>query len=138
MKTDGLFDPIFGQLTRVLDLRAAQHGMQTTNLANANTPGYRAKELDFSEVLEEVMDVSTARLKMSTTSGTHLQGTLGTSAMPPVVVHEPPPWSLDGNSVNPEQEQVKLMGNNMMFNAVAKVTSKKLRLLKTVIEESGR
>ena len=53
-----LFDGVYDGLEQVLDLRSRQHALTATNLANANTPGYRAKELDFDELLSDVMERS--------------------------------------------------------------------------------
>lgn len=136
MKTDGLFDPIYSQLEKVMDLRVEQHGMFSANLANASTPMYRAKQMDFSELLAEVMEVPSAPLPMANTEGGHLGGLRGINAEADVTEIEPPPWALDGNSVNPEQETVKIMENNLQFDAVERVTARKLALLKLAVTEN--
>lgn len=135
MKSDSLFDPIYQQLERVLDLRAEQQTMLSGNLANASTPHYRAKEIDFSRILTEVMETPAASLPMSNTSGDHLGGLSGVHARPEVTVHEPPPWALDGNSVNPELENVKIMENSLAFGASTRALSRKLMMLKLAVTE---
>lgn len=135
MKTDGLFDPIYYQLERVMDLRAEQQTMLSGNLANASTPNYRAKEIDFSRILNEVMQTPSATLPMSNTESAHLGGLGGVNAIPEVTVHEPPPWSLDGNSVNPELENVKIMENSLDFGAASRATSRKLAMLKLAVTD---
>mgnify|MGYP000184202533 CR=1 FL=1 len=133
MVTDNLFDATFARLARVLDLRAEQHSLISANLANSNTPNYRAKELDFSQVLEDVMGSSSERLSMTNTAEGHLGGLSGINAQAEITTHEPPAWSIDGNSVNPEVELTRSMENNLMFNAVTRVTSRKLGLLKLAV-----
>lgn len=135
MKTDGLFDPIYYQLERVMDLRAEQQTMLSGNLANASTPNYRAKEIDFSKILSEVMETPSASLPMTNTAGGHLGGLGGVNAVPEVTTHEPPPWSLDGNSVNPELENIKIVENSLAFGATTRATSRKLAMLKLAVTD---
>jgi flagellar basal body rod protein FlgB len=51
-------DPMIGKLQDVLDLRMQQHALTASNLANADTPGYKAKVVDFGQVLGQVMGES--------------------------------------------------------------------------------
>ena len=46
-----LYTPLVGDLQQVLSLRLKQHGLGASNLANANTPNYRAKHVDFDAAL---------------------------------------------------------------------------------------
>ena len=50
-----LFDPMLSGLVQVLDLRQQQHGLTATNLANADTPGFEAKVLDFDDALRQAV-----------------------------------------------------------------------------------
>ncbi|MEN9784861.1 MAG: hypothetical protein RLZZ299_125 [Pseudomonadota bacterium] len=110
-----LFDGLHQGLERALDLRRSQHILTAGNLANANTPGYRAKELPFDEMLtseiaavergESARDIQAREL-------------------------EPAPWSLDGNSVNAEREAVKLTENTVLYNALAMGASRRLQMLR--------
>ena len=56
-----MFDGIINQLHQVLDLRHTQHGLSTSNLANSETPGYRARAIDFESALKDVFDESGQR-----------------------------------------------------------------------------
>lgn len=135
MRTDSLFDPIYSQLERVMDLRSEQHNMVAANLSNSSTPGYMAQELDFSTVLADVMETEGPSLNMANTDDKqmHLGGITGMHSTPAITTHEAPPWSLDGNSVDMEQQLMHMIDNNLMFNAVTRSTAKKLALLKTAI-----
>ena len=90
-----LFDPSFAGLHRVLDLRQQQHTMTASNLANQNTPGFKAKYLEFSNSLREAMD--------SPASAGPIE--------PEVIEVEAPAWATNGNSVFPEQEHARLRAN---------------------------
>jgi flagellar basal-body rod protein FlgB len=110
-----LFDASFHGVQRVLDLRMQQHSLTASNLANADTPGYRARYLDFRESLSEAMDPS------------------GPAARPApeaeVIEVEPPAWSASGNSVFPEQEHARLRANTMLYNGLVQGVSRRYALL---------
>lgn len=122
-----LFDSALSGLQQVLDLRSQQHALTASNLANADTPGFKAKHLDFEHALGDAMDRGD-RLSMQRTSAMHLDA--GSALDPHVVELEPTPWSANGNSVLPEREMARLQENSLMYRAVSTGMSKKLALLK--------
>jgi flagellar basal-body rod protein FlgB len=123
----GLFDSSIGGMHQVLDLRSQQHALTASNLANADTPGFKAKHLDFEHALSDAMDRGD-RLTLQRTEAMHLAP--GGALDPHVVELEPTPWSADGNSVLPERETARLQENALMYRAVSTGLSKKLALLK--------
>jgi flagellar basal-body rod protein FlgB len=122
-----LFDRSLGGLQSVLDLRSQQHAMTASNLANAETPGYRAKHLEFEDALADVMGGG-GRLRMLRTDPAHLAP--GTVHDPEVIEIEPTPWSPNGNSVLAERETARLQENALMYRAVSTGLGKRLALLK--------
>jgi flagellar basal-body rod protein FlgB len=110
-----LFDGLHHGIERALDLRRTQHVLTAGNLANADTPGYIAREVPFDEILSgEIRAAEQGR-------------ELGES---PVRELEAVPWALDGNSVNPEREAVKLTENSLLYNALTTGMSKRLSMLR--------
>lgn len=112
-----LFDGLHAGLGQVLDLRRDQHALTATNLANADTPGFRAREIPFEEVLGQVLDAAE-----------HGEPDPGSYAE--VRELDPLPWALDGNSVSPEREAVKLAENSILYNALTSSVSKRMALLR--------
>lgn len=115
-----LFDGMFQGVERVLDLRRIQHTITASNIANANTPEYHAKEIPFDQLLTEVMDRSLAGDDVDPAD----------LAEASVTELDPVPWALDGNSVDEETEAVRLSENTLMYNAVAGGMSRRLALLR--------
>jgi len=111
----GLFTGLDDGLQRVLDLRREQHGLIASNLANVDTPGWTAKEIDFSDVLSRVVD-----------------GAEAGDPMPEVTAESIPAdvWSVDGNSVSAEHEAAKLTENSVMYNALAAGLGRRLAMLR--------
>jgi len=127
--TTFLFSQSLTGLQQVLDLRSQQHAMTATNLANADTPGFKAQYLDFETALVEAFDEGAeGGLEMQRTHDAHLEGSGGFDAE--VITEEPTPWSQDGNSVLPERETARLQENALMYRAVSKGISKRLAMLR--------
>jgi flagellar basal-body rod protein FlgB len=120
------FDPLIGGMQTVLDLRMAQHSLTASNLANADTPGYRAKVIDFRHVLAQAVGTGSP---LQQTDARHLQGRGLDPNDLPITELEPEPWSLDGNSVLSERETARMTENSLMYDAVSRGIDRKLALL---------
>jgi len=122
-----LFDSLYNGLQNVLDLRQQQQGLTSANLANQNTPGYRARYIDFEHTLNDAI-YGQGPVAMHKTDARHM--TPGDTKNPNIIEDDPAPWSLDGNSVHPEKEMARLNANNLLYQAVTKGVAKRLALLK--------
>jgi flagellar basal-body rod protein FlgB len=124
-----LFDRLHTGLGRVLDLRAQQHGLTASNLANADTPGFRAKYIQFDKMLAKAVGRGD-EIEMRRTEATHVTGPGADPSSPEISEIEPAPWALDGNSVTPEREVVRLNENALLYQSVSKGLSKRMAMLK--------
>ena len=122
-----IFDRLHYGLSNVLELRQKQHSLTIANIANADTPYYKAKYLRFDTPLEDAVGNAN---EMRRTHTKHVSGLHGTTQDPVVSVLDPAPWVLDGNSVSLEREMVRLKENALMFRAVTKGISKRMSLLR--------
>jgi len=122
-----LFDTLTNGLEQVLDLRIQQHGLTATNLANADTPGFRARIIDFEDVLSEVVG-QPEELPMLRSDPLHLSQASATD--PEIIELEPTPWAEDGNSVQLERETARLNANALMYRGVSRGLSRRLAMLK--------
>ena len=127
----GLFEPIVSTLERTLDVRQAQHALTASNLANADTPHYKAQEIPVREVLDG--EWTAGDIELTRTDARHLDasGVQGANeTLFPVRTLEAPPWSLDGNSVVLERETARLISNSISYSGVSLGLSRKLAALK--------
>lgn len=129
------FDPLIGGLRTVLDLRFAQHAVTASNLANADTPGFRASVVDFTHVLARAVGEEGPDLSMARTDPRHMDPHGIDPHRPPLVELDPPPWSVDGNSVVPERETARMTSNALMYDAVAQGLGRKLSLLELAVSD---
>ncbi|MFZ1963242.1 MAG: flagellar basal body rod protein FlgB [Roseiarcus sp.] len=90
---------------------SARQSLIATNVANANTPGYRAVDLQpFSAVLDST------QITMATTNPAHMTATQTDFAAARVVESDSTDETLSGNSVNLEQEMIKLGDVNRAYS----------------------
>ena len=124
-------------LARSLDLRARRHDLIVSNVANADTPGYKAVDLNFEETLKRMVEQQDALSAGKTDPGHLPLGKPGSAGEPQVVIKEDS-TRLDGNSVDLDGEIVNLNMNQLQFNAGVETLNKIFRLLTYAVEEGGK
>jgi flagellar basal-body rod protein FlgB len=133
----GLFDGTLATLQRTLDLRTAQHQALSSNVANADTPNYRAFEVAVEEELRKHRPAGTRPVELARTQEKHLPvgGAAGglSAALRPVSA---PAFSLraDGNTVDLDRTMGALAENSIKYKTSAQLLSGKLKSLRNVIQ----
>jgi len=120
-------DNVTNLLETFLDVQSRRTQVIAGNIANADTPGYVAKELDFDDYLREAAEQSA--LPLSKQNG---QGLL---SQPRVIEQASTVIGLDGNTVDTGREMAQLAQAGSDFNFGAKMLQSRLRLLRTAIRE---
>lgn len=109
-----MFDNVFGIHEQALLVHGQRIGVLATNLANADTPNYKARDIDFSEVLAHTGDAS---LPLQTTDGAHFSLQQDGIAPGELKYRNPYQASLDGNTVEMPVEQAAFSENNVRYQA---------------------
>jgi flagellar basal-body rod protein FlgB len=109
-----MFENIFGIHEQALLLQGQRVGILATNLANADTPNYKARDIDFSAVLAHT-DATPLPLKV--TDGAHIAINDGTTPSADLMYRNPYQASLDGNTVEMPIEQAAFSENNVRYQA---------------------
>ena len=126
-----MFSGIYDVLGKSLDVLSDRQNIIASNVANANTPGYKAKELNFEQVMKSLVP-SADSLHMKATSQKDLAGGGYTAGSSSSFVHnqkdETVP-ALDGNTVDLSKEMSDMSSNAIRFQAVAGLLSKKFATL---------
>lgn len=126
-----------------LDYRAARQDMIAGNIANADTPFYRPKDIRFEEVLAQksasVFGETPKPLTMARTDGAHLEGTeTGGEGKASIFFRDGHMARNDGNSVDLDVETTEMAKNSTMFNALTAALRKDSALFKSVIDASAK
>ena len=127
-------DKTMKALAASLNFRQMRQELISSNVANADTPGYKAKRLDFEAALSRALDVD-GELGMKGESPEHFDvGNGGFSNLEPEVYEDPNGVvTEDGNTVDREQELARMAENKIMYDAAVQLMNKKLGLLRYAI-----
>ena len=115
---------------QALDWCVRRHRVISSNIVNRDTPGYRAGDVDFKKVMEQID--SQAEQALRKTDPLHMPGLSGGASR--VLTVKDTPEGLDGNSVNLSEEMARLVENNFMYQALLKHVNRKLQGLKIAIQ----
>lgn len=132
-----LFDTTLARLKAALDARLATQDVIAGNVANADTPGYAPRRVDFHAALEHALAPATLAPTPQARPG-HLALTTALPASPASaadVADVARPGGLDGNRVSLDEAMVELSKNALQYGAAARAVGKKLAILRGVVND---
>ena len=117
-------DQMFQFQQTALNLRAARQELIASNIANADTPNYKEKDIDFASALQSALSGSGQKLQVAVTSPQHLAGATGDSVLgAPVMYRKPLQPSADGNTVDMDVERAQFADNALRYEASVRFVS---------------
>ncbi|UCZ56369.1 flagellar basal body rod protein FlgB [Desulfurispirillum indicum] len=137
MFINGLFNRI-DLLETSLSVRSKNQEIIASNIANAETPNYKAKELVFEDQLRQAVlgrKEDKEMIPMARTHESHLPTGAKPAFMPYMQLQHNQAVRNDGNDVELEKEIGRLMENSTMYQVSATIASKKIEGLKNAIRE---
>ncbi len=129
-----LFDKVFGIHEQALRLGSRRSEVLAANLANADTPGYKARDFDFQAMLRGQIQHS---VRLAATRPGHIQNSHGIVASTQMAYRIPQQASLDGNTVEAEREQTEFSANAMRYQASLRFIDGTVKGLKRAIKGTG-
>lgn len=119
---------------QALNLRANRQAVLAANIANADTPNFKARDFDFSTALKDAVAGRGAdSLPLSNTAGRHLPGSIdGGSAR--LMYRGETQSSVDGNTVNMDIERAQFSENAVQYEAGVAFLSHQIKLLMSAIQ----
>ena len=129
-----LFDHTTVLLQKSLDLRSTNQRIISSNIANAETPGYAPSRFEFEEELTAALKGAGSSVR--TTHSRHISNGASTvSHVEGSVVQSPDKTGIgDQNGVSVDEEMIALSENQIMYETAAQLLKKKLSLLKYVVQ----
>ncbi len=126
-----------------LDYRAARQDMIASNIANADTPYYRPRDIRFEEALAakraEIFHDKSHTLKMAQTNKHHLQPQEEKASLKPTTFFRDGHMARnDGNSVDIDVETTEMSKNSIMFKALVAAKKKDGAIFRSVIDASQK
>jgi flagellar basal-body rod protein FlgB len=125
------FDDIFGVHATALKVRNRRSEIIASNLANADTPGYKAKDIDFKQILHSAEQ---NRVRVHTTNQRHIQPEYDHLTASQLLYRVPMQPSIDGNTVDTEKEHVAFSANAMEYQVSLRFLNDKINGLRKAMK----
>ncbi|MDH5218875.1 MAG: flagellar basal body rod protein FlgB [Gammaproteobacteria bacterium] len=126
-------DKAMGVHEQALYVRSRRNSMLASNIANVDTPNYKAKDIDFRSVLRNAAGMNTGEMVMRTHSN-HIQPGGSTAADAEELFRYPYQPSLDGNTVDGQMEKAHFAQNTVQYQASMSFLTGKFQGLKKAIK----
>lgn len=126
----------FSFAQRAIGLRAERQEVLSSNIANADTPNYKARDFDFAQTLQDA--IGNRRLPdthLSLTSSRHIPAKAATPDPTFLQYRQPLQPSLDGNTVDMDVERVNFADNTLKYQTSLTVLSGRIRGLMNVLQQ---
>ena len=107
-----MLNPIAGQLERYMDLLSSRQKLVASNIANADTPGYHTRDIDFQQEFQQAAGTTPQVVEVS---GLQTKN--------------------DGNNVSLDREARLLSENALRFNVASQLLRSQIRDVRNAIQE---
>lgn len=134
--SDRIFDSTIGGLNATMNFRLLNQNVISSNVANADTPGYHAQKVEFEAALRDALNTGDL-LQMETSDPGHISQSEPGRIDPMIYDNPDVNPGLDGNTVDRAREMVSMAENEAQFNAATEMLKRKLGILKYSISEGG-
>ena len=123
---------------KVLDFQLQRQNIVSANLANINTPGYKARRLEFEKDLQAALSISEAG-SMARTHPDHFPVPFSADQAEASLTKSLTPRVIQGvDNVDLDTEMAAMAKNNLLYNTLATVIQKNFAGMKQVIQDGGK
>lgn len=123
---------------QALSLLSRRQDILASNIANADTPGYQARDIDFSQQLKNAMSQDIPgndSLTMSLTSSKHIPGAAPVMQDQQLLYRIPDQPGADGNTVDMDRERVNFADNNVKYQSSLTLLGSQIKNMMSVINQ---
>lgn len=121
-----------------LQLLSQRQDILASNIANVDTPGYLARDIDFSQQLKDAVEnniKSTGDVSLILTSGKHIPAIAPSINNDQLLYRIPDQPSADGNTVDMDRERVNFADNTIKYQTSLTILSSQLKNMMSVINQ---
>ncbi len=135
MESQRIFSQTVSILEKALDLRSKKHNVIASNIANMDTPDYKAFDLVIEKELQKVTGQRNS-ISLNKTNEAHMQSQRSKAGGVSVAIDDTQGLSLrgDGNTVDIDKQMGNMAENTLMYKAAAQMIQRKFQGLKSVIQ----
>lgn len=123
-----------------LNLSAQRQEILAANIANADTPGFQARDMDFSSELKKVMERGRAEssgVSLALTSSRHIPAQAMTGPSTDLLYRIPDQPSLDGNTVDMDRERTQFADNSVKYQTGLTVLGGQIKSMMSVLQQGN-
>jgi flagellar basal-body rod protein FlgB len=120
--------------SQALVLRAERQRLIASNIANAETPGYLARDLDFATALKQATGEQSAGGALATTHGGHIAAAQGASSESALKYATASQTSLDNNTVDMDRERASFADNAVKYESTLRFINGSVSTLMSAIK----
>ncbi|MDQ0227613.1 flagellar basal body rod protein FlgB [Metabacillus niabensis] len=125
-----LFSSSISTLERAIGQATTKQKVISNNIANVDTPNYKAQEVRFDSTLNNEMQ----KLQATKTNSKHIDFGGSTTSDYRIVTNNDTSYQQNGNNVDIDKEMTEMAKNQIQYNALIDRLSSKFNSLKTVIK----
>ena len=127
-------DKHIGLYQHALELRSQRANVLANNIANADTPGYKARDIDFQQMLKVRMGEASDVIPVATSDNQHFMSISQADTITGLKFRNPTNPSIDGNTVDAQTEKTEFVRNTMEYQAAFEFLNGKIKSLISAIK----
>lgn len=126
-----------GFYKQALGLRQERQEVLASNIANADTPNYKARDFDFAQALEQARGpkMNLPAPSLALTSARHIPGQGFSQPTTELLYRQPLQPSLDGNTVDMDVERMAFADNTMHYQSSLNVLSQRIKTMMAALQQ---
>jgi len=124
--------------SQALNLRAQRHQVLASNIANADTPNYKARDFNFETAMQNAMAgrQSGGEVAMARTQAGHMTGA-GGSGLAKLLYRGETQSAVDGNTVDMDVERTQIADNAMQYQILTQLVSDEFKGIRSALASTN-
>lgn len=119
--------------SQAMSLRTQRHQVLASNVANADTPNFKARDFSFESAMQNAMaGRGNGSVALATTSGGHLQGS-DSGGLAALQFRRETQSAVDGNTVDMDVERAQISENALQYQIVSQLISEKIKGIRSAL-----
>ncbi len=132
-------DNAFRFYQEAISLRSQRQEVLSANIANADTPGYKARDFDFNSALRDAVGASSVNrlpdTSLALTASGHIPAQARGTAQAELLYRMPLQPSLDGNTVDMDAERVAFADNTVRYQGSLTILSQRIKGMLSALQQ---
>ncbi|MCL2345638.1 MAG: flagellar basal body rod protein FlgB [Desulfobulbus sp.] len=124
--------------SQAMNLRIQRHQILASNIANADTPNYKARDFDFAQAMQKAMDgrPNAGGIELARTAPAHIAGS-GQGGAAQLMYRQEVQSAVDGNTVDMDVERTQIADNAMHYQILTQLIGDKFKGLRNAMASTN-